>query len=365
MRDVFDRRRPAPRSRSAASRTTGVDVRLADWRWPKPSLTTPIRRPLTPRPERARYRLRSWPPYWRGSSPSGPASTSSSSALSATVAVIGPVWSIVELDRHDAGVGHEARGSASCRRCRRTTAGMRIEPPWSPPIAMSTSPAATSAAAAGGRAAGRVAVLVRVVHRADARWCGCRRRSRNTRTCALPTIVAPASSMRVHDGGVDIRDIAFERRGAVHHRHAGEADIVLHRDRLALQLAARRALDRRSSRTRRCSGFPRPSDDIPACADSHRRHFVRHPVDDVVGGEAPAMQARRCAARSASLMVHAERRRRWREADRGSGILTVSCCHPSCSPCSGSRPCRRIRRSARESCAISGRHLPRDCRPSG
>ena len=29
------------------------------------------------------------------------------------------------------------------------------------------------------------------------------------------------------DGRVDIRHIAFHRRGAVHHRHAGETDIVL------------------------------------------------------------------------------------------------------------------------------------------
>ena len=39
------------------------------------------------------------------------------------------------------------------------------------------------------------------------------------------------------DGCVDIGRIAFERRGAVHHRHAGEADIVLERDALSFERA--------------------------------------------------------------------------------------------------------------------------------
>ena len=38
-----------------------------------------------------------------------------------------------------------ARASASCRSSRTSTTGMRIEPPWSPPMAMSTSPEPTSA----------------------------------------------------------------------------------------------------------------------------------------------------------------------------------------------------------------------------
>ena len=46
-----------------------------------------------------------------------------------------------------------------------------------------------------------------------------------------------------HDRGVDVGHVAFERRGAVHHRHAGDADIVLERDPLALELALGRALD--------------------------------------------------------------------------------------------------------------------------
>jgi len=45
------------------------------------------------------------------------------------------------------------------------------------------------------------------------------------------------------DGRIDVRDIAFENIGADHHRHAGEADIVLERDAPAGELAARCALD--------------------------------------------------------------------------------------------------------------------------
>src|SRR5258705_7163208 len=46
------------------------------------------------------------------------------------------------------------------------------------------------------------------------------------------------------DGGVGVGDVAFERRGAVHHGNAGEADIVFERDGLAGELAARGTLDR-------------------------------------------------------------------------------------------------------------------------
>src|SRR6266568_6445908 len=47
------------------------------------------------------------------------------------------------------------------------------------------------------------------------------------------------------DGGIDVGRVAFERRGTIHHGNAGQADIVLQRDGLAGELAARRALDRR------------------------------------------------------------------------------------------------------------------------
>ena len=86
------------------------------------------------------------------------------------------------------------------------------------------------------------------------------------------------------DGGIGIGHVAFERRGAVHHGNAGQADIVLERDRLAGELAARRALDRRL--------------DVPGVVlvlvalgtvagrsrIGHGRDVIRHGIDDVVGG---------------------------------------------------------------------------------
>src|SRR3984885_15642357 len=46
-----------------------------------------------------------------------------------------------------------------------------------------------------------------------------------------------------NDRGVDVGDKAFEGRGAIHHRHASDADIVLDSDRLPLELAVRRAVN--------------------------------------------------------------------------------------------------------------------------
>jgi len=43
---------------------------------------------------------------------------------------------------------------------------------------------------------------------------------------------------------VDVGHVALEHRSAVHHRHAGDADVVLDRDPLAAQRPARGALDR-------------------------------------------------------------------------------------------------------------------------
>ena len=78
--------------------------------------------------------------------------------------------------------------------------------------------------------------------------------------------------------------VAFEEGGADHHRHAGEADVVLQRDAAAGELAARLALDRRSSRTRRRADSPRAS----AAAPPSRGYFtggllVRHRVERRIG----------------------------------------------------------------------------------
>src|SRR3984957_6255956 len=92
------------------------------------------------------------------------------------------------------------------------------------------------------------------------------------------------------DRGVDVGNIAFERGGAVHHRHAGDADIVFDGDRLALELAFRRALniglhvpgvERILLRTWPISRCARIFDD---------RYLVRHLIDDIVSGKAAVHQ---------------------------------------------------------------------------
>src|SRR5258708_5626448 len=86
------------------------------------------------------------------------------------------------------------------------------------------------------------------------------------------------------DGGVGVGDVAFQRRGTVHHRYAGEADIVLQRNGLAGELAAGRAFDRGLDvpgvifvllTFGAITGRPRIF---------HRRNIIRHGVDDVIGG---------------------------------------------------------------------------------
>ena len=160
---------------------------------------------------------------------------------------------------------------------------MRIDPPWSPPIAMSASPVATTTRAARRRAAGRIAHLVRIVDRTGGAGVAA---AGEAEIFAMDLADDGAAGVEHagDDGRIDIGDIAFERRGAVHHRHAGEADIVLERDRLAGELAARRALD---------LGLDVPGVVFVLLAFGaiarrarifHRRDIVRHGVDRVVGG---------------------------------------------------------------------------------
>jgi hypothetical protein len=89
-----------------------------------------------------------------------------------------------------------------------------------------------------------------------------------------------------HDGGVDVRHVALERRRTVHHRHAGQHDVVLQHDGLALELAARGAFDR---------GLDVPGIVLVLVAGRaiarrarifHPRQVVGHGIDDVVGRHA-------------------------------------------------------------------------------
>src|SRR5215469_3831761 len=93
----------------------------------------------------------------------------------------------------------------------------------------------------------------------------------------LPAIEPPAARIRVTTV-IDIRHIALHRRGAVHHRHAGEADIVFERDLLAFELAGGSTLDVGLDipgampvlfRSRTAAREPRIGDG---------RQLVRHPV---------------------------------------------------------------------------------------
>ena len=115
-------------------------------------------------------------------------------------------------------------------------AGMRIEPPWSPPIAISISPAAISAAEPDDEPPGRIAHAPGIVH-------GTRRigvaAARETEKLAMRLADDRAAGIENarDDGCIDVGRIAFKRRCAVHHRYAGKTDIVLQRDALAFERA--------------------------------------------------------------------------------------------------------------------------------
>src|SRR5262249_57868252 len=102
-------------------------------------------------------------------------------------------------------------------------------------------PGAGSAGAAGGRAAGRVPRVARVGGGAGGAGVAAAREAE-----VLAVRLADDGAARVedarHDGGVDVGDISLEGRGAVHHRHAGQAHVVLEGDLLARELPRRRAL---------------------------------------------------------------------------------------------------------------------------
>src|ERR1700729_861836 len=93
-----------------------------------------------------------------------------------------------------------------------------------------------------------------------------------------------------NDRGVEVGDIAFERRGAIHHWHASDADIVLDSDRLPLELAARCALDigLYVPGVERILLGARP---IPGRAwIFDDGNLVRHLIDDIVSGKAAVHQ---------------------------------------------------------------------------
>ena len=97
-------------------------------------------------------------------------------------------------------------------------------------------------AAAGGRAAACVARLVRVVDHAGGGG-GAAAVEAEIGVGGLADDGAAGIEDAGHHGRVDIGHVALEHRGAVHHGHAGEADVVLERDLLALERPPVRAPD--------------------------------------------------------------------------------------------------------------------------
>ncbi len=85
------------------------------------------------------------------------------------------------------------------------------------------------------------------------------------------------------DGGIEVGDVTLQRRRAVHHRHAGEHDIVLERDGLALELAARGALHGRFAVPGVARIFLRRGLIARRARIFHLRHFVGHGAHEIVG----------------------------------------------------------------------------------
>ena len=214
-----------------------------------------------------------------------------------------------ELDRHHAGIRHEtvsalhavdaAEGRGNADRAALVAADRHVG-----------FAGRDHHRAARRRAAGRIAHFVRIVD--------------GTRRAGVAAAgEAEIFAMRLADDGaagvehagddrrVGVGRVAFERRGAVHHRHARDADIVLDRDLLAGELAARRALD---------LGLDVPGVVFVLLAFRtiarrarifHGRHIVGHRVDRVVGGDSsPAAVRRRTSAPHRSCACRGLRLRR-------------------------------------------------------
>ena len=187
------------------------------------------------------------------------------------------------FDRHHAGVGHESPGRLHAvdaaiggRHADRTAlvaADRQID------LA-----GRDERCAAGRRSAGRVAMPQRVVHRparAGVRAAG--------EAEQFADRLAGDRGARVEqprdDGRVDRGHEAFHRRRAVHHRHAGHADVVLDGHGLARKLAARSAGDRGLDVPRGMLVFIAGGLVRLAARILHRRQVIGQLVDDVVGIE--------------------------------------------------------------------------------
>ena len=143
------------------------------------------------------------------------------------------------LDRHHAGIGHQTVRRPSCRSSRNRTQACGSSRPGrrrSPSRPRRRRPARRSPTTSR-RPSSRTC---RVVHRTQRRGVAAAGQAKIF-AMRLADDRAAGIENAGDDRRIDIRHVAFERRGAVHHRHAGEADIVLQDDALAGQRSVRGA----------------------------------------------------------------------------------------------------------------------------
>ena len=159
-----------------------------------------------------------------------------------------------------------------------------------------------------------------------------------------------------HDGRIHVGHVALERRSAVHHRHSGDAHIVLDREPLAFELAAPRAFDRGLD-VPRAVAVLLAAGAITGCARIfYRRQLLRHAIDGVIRIDAGPHQLAeyreiRLAHAEPEILRERLQLRRRRRLDRAE-------CHRSASP---NRPFPRHQRYPRRHC---DRDRPRPARRS-
>ena len=187
------------------------------------------------------------------------------------------------LDRHDAGIGDE-----TVRGLHAVAAGIgRRHADRAALVAADRHldlAGADERRAARRGAAGRVAVFVRIVHGAQRGGVAAAGQA-EIFAMRLADDGAAGVEDAGNDGRIDVGHVAFECRGAVHHRHAGEADIILEDDALARQRSVRGAAH---------FGLHRPGIErvfvgawpVAGCAwVAHRRQIVGQLIDPIVGLE--------------------------------------------------------------------------------
>ncbi|MPL89754.1 hypothetical protein SDC9_35796 [bioreactor metagenome] len=193
-----------------------------------------------------------------------------------------------DLDRHHAGIGHEAvgglhadraaEGRGHADRAALVAADRHVD------LALRD-----QHRRARGGTTGRAARVIGVAHRAKRRGVAAAGHAEAFAMRLADDRRAGIEKPR-HQRCIDVRDIALERRGAVHHRHAGQHDVVLQDHGLALQLALGRAGNGRLHipRIERVLGLRRLH--ARRARVFHHRQRVDHPVDLVVGGDIAAEQ---------------------------------------------------------------------------